>query len=371
MDDEFSWHVIDRMFQDNPSWLVDHHLQSYNHFIEKDIPATFAAKGKIELTDERHLTPGLSSGKYNIYLGGKEKKGLDITFHSPTAFPNTARIQDATYALKLTYKVEAEYVDASNQVFPLKVGNSEQTLAFLPVMLGSDQCLLNGLPRLARFEMGECKNDSGGYFIIDGLEKCIIPQEGFADNVLMLTNKLTDTYSHSVKIRSVSTNAAKRPRNLSVHVVANVTPAQGQKDATTGKQAPGLTEYSNNQVVVRVSNVEGDIPLFILMRALGVLSDKEIISYCLLDQDLDNIAAGTDDAYVNFFAPSVHDAGMVFDQPTAIRFIKQYMRAETVDCQVLEILADFVLPHVGEMNFREKALFLVHMVKQLLRLYRG
>ena len=39
----------------------------------------------------------------------------------------------------------------------------------------------------------------------------------------------------------------------------------------------------NLELVVNVPNVRKPVPFFILMRALGVISDKEIISYCLLD----------------------------------------------------------------------------------------
>ena len=44
-------------------------------------------------------------------------------------------------------------------------------------MLQSNFCILEGLAPQARFEMGECSNDPGGYFIIDGKEKVIVCQK--------------------------------------------------------------------------------------------------------------------------------------------------------------------------------------------------
>jgi DNA-directed RNA polymerase beta subunit len=57
-------------------------------------------------------------------------------------------------------------------------------LGRFPIMLQSDFCILGSLPKDTRFQMGECRNDLGGYFIIDGKEKVLVPQEKFADNLL-------------------------------------------------------------------------------------------------------------------------------------------------------------------------------------------
>ena len=55
--------------------------------------------------------------------------------------------------------------------------------------------------------------------------------------------------------------------------------------------APGA-RYTNGQIVVVIPNVRKPIPLFIVMRALGVISDKDIIEYCLLDIEKNSALPG-------------------------------------------------------------------------------
>jgi DNA-directed RNA polymerase II subunit RPB2 len=83
--------------------------------------------------------------------------------------------------------------------------------------------------------------------------------------MLYVKDKVNDIYSHSAEIRSVSEDASKPIRTFSIRIVA---PNQ---------------KFTNNNIVVNIPNVRQPIPLFILMRALGILSDKEIITCCLLD----------------------------------------------------------------------------------------
>ena len=64
-----------------------------------------------------------------------------------------------------------------------------------PIMLRSNLCILKELQKEVRFNAGECRDDNGGYFIIDGKEKVIVSQEKFADNMLYVkkTKKTTNT----------------------------------------------------------------------------------------------------------------------------------------------------------------------------------
>jgi DNA-directed RNA polymerase II subunit RPB2 len=119
--------------------------------------------------------------------------------------------------------------------------------------------------------------------------------------------------------------------------------------------------YTNNQIVVLVPNVRKPVPLFILMRALGITSDKDIIRTCLLDLEKNK-------SFIDLFIPSVHDAHEIFNQETALEYIKTFTKRSTIS-GVMEILSDFFLPHIGELNLLEKAYFVGYMVYKLLRVF--
>jgi len=357
--EDISWKLIDKYFTDNPTNLVSHHLESYNSFINKGIGQLFRENNPIrfiEREDENN-----SSGKRNecqLYLGGKD--GLKIYYGKPIIyddhnahfmFPNDARLRNMTYGVTIHYDVEVDFVYYDGDV---KKEHSillpKIYLGRFPIMLHSDLCILNTLNKDVRFNMGECRNDYGGYFIIDGMEKVIISQEKFADNLLYIRkNKADNIYSFSAEIRSVSEDTSKPIRTTSVKIVA---------------PSPSL---SNNQIVVAVPNVKKPVPLFILMRALGVVSDKDIIKTCLLT-DLDDEIENNKNPYIDLFIPSVHDAYKFFNQQTALEFIAELTKRGTVS-SVIEILSDYFLPHVGELNFLDKAYFLGYMVNRLLKVY--
>ena len=79
-------------------------------------------------------------------------------------------------------------------------------------------------------------------------QEVIICQEKFADNTLYIQDKVSDVYSYSAKIRSVSEDASKPVRTLAVRMVAE------------------QPSSSNNQIVVSIPNVRKPVPLFIVMK---------------------------------------------------------------------------------------------------------
>jgi DNA-directed RNA polymerase II subunit RPB2 len=218
-------------------------------------------------------------------------------------------------------------------------------LGKFPIMVQSHFCVLNGLPREIRHTMGECSNDVGGYFIIDGKEKTVITQEKFGYNMLNIREINDDKLLYAADITSVSENVSKPIRSLSVRIMAP-TPS-----------------YTYKNIVVKIPNVRAPVPLFILFRALGVISDKQIITMCLLDLE-------KYESLIDYFEPSVHDAGGIMTQRSALKYIANLTKVKTTD-NVLEILADYFLPHVGELNFTQKAYFLGYMVKELISVYAG
>ena len=352
MDERLPWLIIDKYFNDNPYTLVSHHLDSYNSFFNDDIKRIFKEKNPIKVMKNQDKKTKEFKLKCDLYLGGKD--GSKLYYGKPIIFdenrehfmyPNEARLRNMTYGITIHYDVEVDFfiINDDNTVATRTITLNKIFLGRFPIMLMSDLCILRGLDRNVRFEMGECKNDRGGYFIIDGKEKCIISQEKFADNMIYTRDKYNDLYSHSAEIRSVSEDASKPVRTVSIRIVA---------------PSPTLT---NNQIVVNIPNVRKPVPLFILMRALGVESDKEIIEYCLLDLD-------KYDSYVDLFIPSIHDAGYLFTQEVAIRYIASFTKGKTVP-HALEVLTNYFLPHVGEMNFSDKAYFVGNMVKQLLMVF--
>ena len=354
MSQNLSQIIIDKYFQDNPSALVQHHLDSYNDFFNGGIHRIFKEKNPIRIMKQQNPKTQEFQLRCNLYLGGKD--GTKLYYGKPVIYdegrdhfmyPNEARLRNMTYGITIHYDVDVEFfisTDGEKLEEPSQTMTLEKIfLGRFPIMLMSDLCILHGLAPTVRFEMGECKNDYGGYFIIDGKEKCIISQEKFADNMLYIRDKVNDIYSHSAEIRSVSEDASKPVRTLAIRIVAP-TP-----------------RFTNNQIVVNIPNVRKPIPLFILMRALGVESDKDIIKHCLLNLE-------KYETYIDLFIPSIHDASKIFTQETAIKFIATFTKGKTVP-HTLEILTNYFLPHIGEMNFEDKAYFIGHMVLELLKVY--
>ena len=411
-----SWKLLNLYFKDNPSFLITHHLDSYNdfynnglsqllkemnpiHFFKKQeritidketrhvgyslpdgrsIPVTFEEMQEFfsDENEEQHQkrwnsaqgkgpTKTLNIEEYRyqaqMFIGGKDGKkiyyGKPIIYDKENAtrimYPNEARLRNFNYTFTIHFDVDIEYT----LYLPMNDGSGKHKiekhtstlnkvyLGKFPIMLQSDLCVLKNLAPEVRKNMGEDPDDVGGYFIVDGKEKVIVSQEKFADNMLYIQKDVNDRVAFSAKIRSVSEDASKPVRTLSVQLI---------------KEQP---QSSNGQIVVSIPNVRKQVPLFIVMRALGVISDKEIMKYCVLDLKKYG-------HYLESLRPSVHDAGLIFTQQAALKYIASLTKGKTLE-HALQILMNYFIPHMGELNFKQKALYLGYIVKRILAVAHG
>jgi len=350
---KISWKVLDTYFKSNPNYLVNHHLDSYNQFMLSGIRKIFSENNPMKYIENRRDEELDNPSIILLYIGGinadKIYFGKPIIYdenHTHFMYPNEARLRNMTYGITIHYDVDVQmsvYDEDTREYKRIENTIEKVYLGRFPVMINSSLCMLSGLSKEVKYNVGECRQDYGGYFIIDGKEKVIIPEEKFADNMIYVKEINDDIYSHSVEVRSVSEDSSKPMRTTSIQLVA-----------------PN-TKYTNGQLVVTIPNVRKPIPLFIVMRALGVISDKDIIKTCLLDME-------KFEYYVDLFRPSVHDANYVFDQVTAIKYIASFVKNKSIPL-VMNILINMFIPHIGEMNFREKAYYIGYMTKKLLSVY--
>lgn len=348
-----SWKVLESYFKNNPNFLVNHHLESFNLFMKQGIQKIFKENNPLKYIENRSdeiEKPSIIL----LYIGGKNED--KIYFGKPVIYddnnvhymyPNEARLRNMTYGITIHYDVDVEMLVPNKENGEMKKVEktiSQVYLGRFPIMINSDLCILHGFDKNVKYNLGECIQDHGGYFIIDGKEKLIIPEEKFADNMIYVKKwNEDDLYSYSAEVRSVSEDSSKPMRTTSVMIIA-----------------PN-NEYTNNQIVVNLPNVRQPIPLFIVMRALGIISDRDIIRTCLLDLN-------KYDSYVDLFIPSIHDANFAFDQLSAIKFIATFVKNKSIPL-VLNILINMFLAHVGENNFTDKAYYLGYMTKKLLSVF--
>ena len=280
-----TWEVINSYFRDIPNNLVRHHIDSYNDFIQQKIPQIFANTSKnppIILIDKEDNN---ITYEINIDYGCKNHDKYKIA--KPTIknypsgdirqlYPNEARLKNLTYGADFLYSVEVYFTMKKNGITVLnRIPHpnphllEDMYLGKIPIMLKTDLCVLNEASGEMLAQMGEDPYDVGGYFILDGAEKTIISQERKAENIVFLNtvpeSSAADKYTHFIEVKCVSDEAFSNARTVKVQIekAGPITVRLGQKN-------PLLKMYNNR-----------DVPLFIMFRALGVETDKEILQYII------------------------------------------------------------------------------------------
>ncbi len=222
------------------------HLDSYNEFIKR---------GLQQIVDEVKVIEAPSSvAGYYIQLGSikvgapriKEARGFETK-----VTPNECRLRGLTYSAPLYLEMTLYVGNEQRKSEVVEIGD-------IPVMVRSDICYLSKMNREELIKAREDPEDPGGYFIINGSERVIVAQEDLAENRILidLAHKGSST----------------------THVAKVISAIPGQRSSVT------VERHKDGSLWVSFSAIPGKLPLFVLMRALGVTSDQEIFTVVSRDE---------------------------------------------------------------------------------------
>lgn len=360
-----TWNVIDTFFkQDNI--LIDHHLNSFNYFMNNDLQSIVREKDfniKIFNKDTWNEDLQLYTETYVIEFG-KIYISKPVLYDAPNKpmYPHEARLRKLTYGANL-------YIDIHHKTVKIDPSNGEQeTIPYptlekypcgrMPIMVGSKYCVLSEQNNNTKMDMGEGVYDYGGYFIVKGSEKIIISQEKKCENkICVFKQKATQSkYSENAEISCV------HPDNPSV-----ISPVWVKMKAKE-------ESYGGNVIRVRLRRMKQDIPLVIIFRALNFISDKSIVELIVY-----NIANENNSALMDLLKASIEEAKPIQTQKIALEYISKYINSmQTVKyknnkCKLkytFEVLCSELFPHVGDSPIK-KAYFLGYMVNRLLKCHLG
>ena len=115
----------------------------------------------------------------------------------------------------------------------------------------------------------------------------------------------------------------------------------------------GYAKVSKREVyrlVCRIKHIETSVPLFILFRALGVISDKEIINMIIYGNDIDE----TKNRLIDLLRPSADDAQPIYTQELAYKYLSLHTKGKE-NINVIDSLMNNFLPNYS--TNRDKAFF--------------
>ena len=381
-------HVIGTFInQSDGKQIIAHQIESFNQFIEVDIPEIIHMSNpicshgspEIPLAGPRSAlatATGLSTTAAHALMGTQAEATVGktvqheyevtlefekISIRKPTIFenngaihpmmPNDARLRNLTYAapLNIDVKVTTTFIDHSRngiresnvRIFP------NVHLGKIPVMVGSKYCLLPDQKHTHPSKMGECEHDVGGYFIIQGGERTMISMERMSENrpFVFRNGRGNAKEMEVVEIKCIGPDNDQVPKSNAVKVVYH-------------PKNPLIM-----MIRVIVPRIKTEIPLFIMFRALGLLADKDICELIL-----GNIA---DDVYDPIMIETILESSSINTTDQALAWLGEHTNTWSVKSQkqsnVQDILADELFPHIGGYEMRyEKACFLAHMVRKVL-----
>ncbi len=296
---ELSETLVRKYFEEHGFVASD--IESFNNFVEVELQKIIEENRDIEPTI---IPSNIDEFKIRLDKIWVTKPEITEADGSRRAiYPTEARLRQISYAAPIFIEISAHINGIQRESFKTQIGS-------LPVMVKSKSCHIHGLNREELIAKGEDPDDSGGYFIINGTEKVLMKIEDLAANVLNVEEASTGVSPYVGKIFSEK-GSYKIPHTI-----------ERMKDGVF---------YLTFTRVKR-------IPLFLVIKALGMVKDEEIVHMIGLEDNSDimlNLLEFID----------IKD-----DEEAQDQIAKKMGITQTKDIRlqrVSEILDKYLLPNIG------------------------
>ncbi|MBU0615540.1 MAG: DNA-directed RNA polymerase subunit B'' [Nanoarchaeota archaeon] len=307
--------------------FVESDIESFNHFIEVGLNEV--------IEENKEVVPTIIPGNIDSFKIRLDKiwvtkpEIIEADGSKRNIYPVEARLRKITYSAPIFIEISAHINDVQRESFATQIGN-------LPIMLKSKYCHLNKLSKDELIAKGEDPDDPGGYFIINGTEKVLIKIEDLGAN-RMLVEQSNLTGEFTGKLFS-ERGSFKIPH-------------------TVEKLKDGIFYLTFTRVK--------RIPVIVIIKALGLLKDEEIVKWISIQKNYDEIL-------INLF-----EFVDIKTEEDAIDYVaKRIGITQSKEIRInrmQEILDKYLLPHIGiEGDTRmEKAKNLCKMLKKYIDVSRG
>ncbi|KAL6658948.1 hypothetical protein ACP70R_002988 [Stipagrostis hirtigluma subsp. patula] len=301
---------------------------------------TYSSRMKVDMTVQRHLRhkpcvfPLIEPAKTMLTRLCMRSGDCAIPWHSACniSMLNLNETTRPVYSLGGSDKAKTGK-DSYVHKREIMTETKQVTIGMLPVMVKSNLCWLH------RLQESDCQFDSGGYFLIKGMEKAFIAEEHKCLTRIWVKD-------HPYWAASYSSEILKE--NVIVKLV------QSKSNESQSK-------------VISLSFLGATLPIWILFFALGVSSDKE--AFDMIDiQDCDASMVRIISSTVN----EAHEECEGFRTPSIARqYVDELIKKtkfppeESFD----EYVRRYMFP--GVIGNRSKAFFTGYMIKCLLMAYSG
>lgn len=342
--------------------LVRHQIESYNHFINYQIQRTIQMFNPVIARSENDFVA--ETGKYFLEI---HIDFINFKMHPPQIhenngatkimFPQEAKLRNFTYSSNMTVDIQIQYIIRNTEAMDVPKTITKTIprihIGKMPIMVKSSICVLTQNKNNKLSVNGECALDCGGYFIVKGSEKTVLGQERAAENrVYCFDGKNTNKWSWFAEIKSVPDFKCISPKQIEM-MIANRNNGFG------------------NAIYMTIPRLKAPVELFVVFRALGVLSDKDICRHIIL-----NIEDKNNEELLNFLQASIIESNQYLTQEDAIAHITSLVVYTPINMEreaglkkkrdfAMEVLTTDLFPHCR--TPQQKIFMIGYMAKKLIQ----